>query len=152
MDKFSKCIGLSVQDDSIWSLLEVSPRPMDLTNHEADEGYGSMIYQDSGLELIFGKSDCGPVLNTIWIFHESAFENISTYSGDMPKDIEFGLSTKEVEDLLGKPFKEGGGTSHALFGVIPKWMKYNFPNEYSLNISFNDQGVMKCCIGRPLDN
>ena len=150
MDKFSNCIGLNVLDDDIWSLFEIPPVPLDLTNHEADEGFGSMIYKDLGLELIFGKLGDRSVLNSIWIFHESACNNVLSYAGEMPKGIRFGQSKDEVENILGSPAKEGGGTFHALFGDTPVWVKYNFENKYSLNISFNDQGVMKCCIGRPL--
>lgn len=146
---FQNVLGQKSTDPGLWEFFNVEPIKLDKTDRGTNDNYGSMIYKDKGLELIFGLMGDEIVLNFIWLYNSEVFDQVAAYRDVFPKNLAFELSPNDVENKLGKPLRSVEKYKHPLFGDIPQSFFYNFEREYSVNMAFDGRGIMRFCISYP---
>lgn len=93
-----------------------------------------LINNSMGIDLILTELQ---IIETIHLFSADEINGISCYEGQMPFNLNFTSSRTEVNAILGKPNRSGGGYN-SIVGHIPLWDKYYFAN-YTLHFQYSDQ-------------
>ena len=89
------------------------------------------LYKKDGLSIV---TDEEYRINAIHLYSEGK-DGYSQYSKDIPNDISFNSSQKNVRAKLGNPNRSGGDYEDKLLGYIAPWDSYYFDN-YTIHISY----------------
>jgi hypothetical protein len=109
-----------------------------ITDH-LHNGWKYYSYYKSGLEILVinGK------VHTIF-FHNKKNPKFSTFSGQLPKNITWGLEKSEVRSKVGTPTQSGGG-GEFLGEPVLYWDKYAY-SAYALHITYKSGAVYEVSI------
>lgn len=104
-----------------------------------DEYYGSVEFQDQGVELVLKEApwvmprdeffDAKDLFVAGFHFHREGHDDYSEYLGHFPGGVVFGDEEEAVRHKMGEPSASGGGgLSQVLKGRLPHWVQYKFDN------------------------
>jgi hypothetical protein len=102
---------------------------------ERDEYYGSVEFQNQGVELVLKEApwvippreitDPKVLFVAGFHFHREGHEGYHEYSGHFPGGVTFNDDEDEVRHKLGNPLIiGGGGISSVLKKPLPRWIRY----------------------------
>lgn len=89
-------------------------------------------FSRSGFSFFFGEDSR---LRAIHIFPEGR-EGFSGFAEPLPGGFSWRSRKDDVVQQLGPPSKSGGGGKSALYGRVPDWIRYDYP-DYSLHTEFS---------------
>jgi hypothetical protein len=102
---------------------------------DRDEYYGSVEFQDQGVELVLKEapwvippdefSDAKDLFVAGFHFHREGHDDYNEYRGHLPGGVLFGDTEEAVCHKLGEPSASGGGgISQVLKSPMPRWVQY----------------------------
>ena len=125
----------------------------DSSRLERDEYYGSVSFENDGVELVLKESpwvlpaaeitDSKALYVSGFHFHREGHDGYTEYKGVFPSGVAFNDSEAEVRHKLGDPLNSGGGGfSNLLKKPIPRWFRYRIDNAF-LNFQFDTDGKVE---------
>ncbi|MBK5286230.1 MAG: retroviral-like aspartic protease family protein [Bacteroidia bacterium] len=106
---------------------------------EPMEGMKYLSFYQSGIEVLIMNNK----VNTIF-FHYTQVPKFNAFSGQLPKNLTWGMTKAEVYSNLGTP-KESGGGGEFSGQTVPYWDKYSYAN-YDLHITYKSNSVYEVAI------
>ena len=102
-------------------------------------GYKYLSFYKTGIEVLVINSK----VHTIF-FHYKKNSKFIMYSGQLPKNLSWGMSKTDVHQKVGTPTQTGGGGDF-LGEPVLYWDKYSYSN-YALHITYKSNSVYEVCI------
>lgn len=90
---------------------------------------------DKGIDVIFTNE---MIVSSIHLYSDN-FMGSKSFKGDLPFNLEFYKTKKEVNKMLGEPMVSGGGYDDSIFGYVDLWDKYYY-DFYSLHVKYAREG------------
>ena len=92
----------------------------------------SVEYKTLGISFNFSTPNT--TVTSIFIYSEGK-DGYTQYSGEIPNDVKFNLSQKDIKKKLGEPRRSGGNYEDKLFGYTAPWDSYYFDN-YTMHVTY----------------
>ncbi len=118
-----------------------------MTEIERDAYYGSLVYKEFGVEVVFNEApwvvseaevqDPEELFLCAFHLHRSGHDGLAEYRGLLPHGVQYGDSKAEVIRKVGEPTQSGGGEANAMLGRIPIWVRYSMSG-FVLHFQFDD--------------
>lgn len=135
---YAGIIDKSISSSEFKSLTNAIDETPNITE-PAHNGWKYYSYYKSGLEILVINEK----VHTIF-FHNTKNAKFTSFSGQLPKNLTWGMSKTNVHSKVGSPTQSGGG-GEFLGEPVLYWDKYNY-SSYALHISYKSNAVYEVSI------
>jgi len=106
---------------------------------------GHLVYKEKGVCFTFEDENMFQekednlsgrfILVAIMFFSEDT-QGYREFKDELPFGIKFSMTARQIRDILGDPFANGGGGRSRFLGEIPKWEKFKLTEDYIIHIQY----------------